>query len=530
MDYTYTEGKVSDLTDSTFGSAKLSLPEVTSIKEVFDVLDSDLSGEIDITELEESFNQNRKLQCSTSPIFQKIDKNGNGKVSFGELLECMFPSETPQDLRRMTKLIEHVKLNLKDMDTIHESFIGISEASKFEIKVEFAQQRMLITVDEEETVKDIKYRIELLMDFIPDTPAILKIGERILSENKKLKDIKDIDTRIPTTVTYAIPKEQKAAVRENRKVELLTAHSSVLGAARSGDVEKLKLLLKNERVRKRRVKAADRHGKTLLHHGAVQGSLAVVSLIVNLKADINAASLKGNTPLHFACKRNNEKVIDYLMKHGANTMACNKIACTPFELLTTAKLKRKYSKYLDLRENKILPGLHKSRLRPLCVNKTMVQYRLPVKDILKCMEENPKVSKYTNNLSVVRVKTDHTRLTFLEFISQVFKDMHHYSEMESLLHSYVDRRVLSKAKLLQLYPMFLDAEGTENYCDIRSYLKTHQYKADDANSVIEWYESVKYGVADETGFRHEFIDFWRSLPKKLLKHAGYRRKSRPCAR
>ena len=71
---------------------------------------------------------------------------------------------------------------------------------------------------------------------------------------------------------------------------------------------------------------------SLLHSAAEFGDLEVVQILVELKADINALSEAGQTPLHvvsYVDETNGAKVIRFLLEHGADATARSKSSFTP---------------------------------------------------------------------------------------------------------------------------------------------------------------------------------------------------------
>ncbi|KAF3312265.1 hypothetical protein TWF173_007419 [Orbilia oligospora] len=74
----------------------------------------------------------------------------------------------------------------------------------------------------------------------------------------------------------------------------------------------------------------NRKGKTALHIAAKDGSELATSLILDsgVAIDINAQDLQGNTPLHFAM--NSERIMELLIKAGANPTIRNKKGDTAF--------------------------------------------------------------------------------------------------------------------------------------------------------------------------------------------------------
>jgi ankyrin len=86
---------------------------------------------------------------------------------------------------------------------------------------------------------------------------------------------------------------------------------------------------------RRRGSSVDPRGWDLLsplHSAAEFGDLEVVQILVELKADINAPSQAGQTPLHVASyvdEANGAKVVRFLLEHGADATARSKSGFTP---------------------------------------------------------------------------------------------------------------------------------------------------------------------------------------------------------
>ncbi|KAH6616059.1 ankyrin repeat-containing domain protein [Chaetomium sp. MPI-SDFR-AT-0129] len=67
-------------------------------------------------------------------------------------------------------------------------------------------------------------------------------------------------------------------------------------------------------------KAADGDGSTALHYAARRGDLAKVRYFVERGADVNAglAAMPPSTPLYEACHQGHDRVVSFLIDHGAN--------------------------------------------------------------------------------------------------------------------------------------------------------------------------------------------------------------------
>ncbi|KAK3319549.1 ankyrin repeat protein, partial [Cercophora scortea] len=80
-------------------------------------------------------------------------------------------------------------------------------------------------------------------------------------------------------------------------------------------------------------------GWTPLHYGAAFGSTSSIVELLLKSADINAQDLAGRTPLHHACKLNNNKAIATLgvpLERHADTNVQDIDGSTPLHLAVVA--------------------------------------------------------------------------------------------------------------------------------------------------------------------------------------------------
>jgi hypothetical protein len=84
-------------------------------------------------------------------------------------------------------------------------------------------------------------------------------------------------------------------------------------AAKSGDLEKVKALLKDNPDL---VSSKDNDGRTPLHRAAANGHKDVAELLLANKAELNAKDNNGFTPLHRAAANGHKDVAEVLRKHG----------------------------------------------------------------------------------------------------------------------------------------------------------------------------------------------------------------------
>ena len=69
-----------------------------------------------------------------------------------------------------------------------------------------------------------------------------------------------------------------------------------------------------------------------------QKRLTLIKFLVNEGVNPDAPNSNNNTPLHFACEKQYEKIIKYLLKIGADPNYHDNIGMTPFHYLLSGKI------------------------------------------------------------------------------------------------------------------------------------------------------------------------------------------------
>mmetsp|Transcript_12371 Transcript_12371/g.25177 ORF Transcript_12371/g.25177 Transcript_12371/m.25177 type:complete len:709 (+) Transcript_12371:177-2303(+) len=466
---------------------KLTPTEVIGIKTVFDVLDDDHSGYLTIQELEESFSKNKRLGSSTSPIFHNLDESKDGQVDFLELLKCIYPNVKHSELVGWSQYLKHEKLQVEDVKTMHVLWNKRANEYLIEVHVAFGDMRRRLTVDTRETVAELKERLEQLMNFIPDIPAVLVFEDKPLSNKKTIGSYGIYEE---CTVEYTIPEEP-----EDMKRDYLSAKSALVCAVRADDVSKVKAFMKNDRIRRRRVRAMTKKGKTMLHIATSNASINVMRTLIDMNADVNDCDNNGNSPLHVACQKQNEQCIDILLRAGAMKEILNSNSDVPFELLDNPKLKRKYLNITPGQNVETVNGVGGApgkRVKPLLPTKYLAQSGVSIKETLAELKKNPTLSKYTQQLGVQRLNKRKngdatTPVGFYEFLAFTFKDTHSYREMHKILEEATMKlRLLNKEQLNSIYKDLSVADGTDNFYKAREYLRsTLHIQPSDINIILE---------------------------------------------
>jgi ankyrin repeat protein len=131
----------------------------------------------------------------------------------------------------------------------------------------------------------------------------------------------------------------KKAAQDNADRTLGVGATAFMRAARSGDVEVMKLLLDHGAD----AKLANKDGATALsvaaglgytdaNRGTEPQALDAVKLCVSLGLDVNAATDKGETAVHGAARHGANTIIQYLVDNGGKINAANKQGLTPYDL------------------------------------------------------------------------------------------------------------------------------------------------------------------------------------------------------
>lgn len=109
----------------------------------------------------------------------------------------------------------------------------------------------------------------------------------------------------------------------------LLAAQEIVDAVKNNDLVQVRALIEKDASR---IQWKDPAGNTLLHHAAIQGSVAMVGLLLLKGADINAANVQLNTPLHEAIINRNKEAARALIERGSDLEKKNILKKTPLHL------------------------------------------------------------------------------------------------------------------------------------------------------------------------------------------------------
>jgi ankyrin repeat protein len=117
------------------------------------------------------------------------------------------------------------------------------------------------------------------------------------------------------------------------------ASKQFIKAAKSGDVEKLRVLLDADADL---IHARDADGSTALHCATWKGHQAIVTFLLSAGAVVNIHNNNehwGTTPLHAAAHANQATIAKMLIENGADVNAQDKDGKTPLHHTTFHKAK-----------------------------------------------------------------------------------------------------------------------------------------------------------------------------------------------
>nr|XP_004538819.1 protein phosphatase 1 regulatory subunit 12C isoform X1 [Maylandia zebra] len=142
--------------------------------------------------------------------------------------------------------------------------------------------------------------------------------------------------------------------RRRKKVKFDIA-AEFLAACASGDTEEAKVILEEAKQTKRRndedtaaiINCSNADGITALHQACIDGSIEIVTFLLELGASVNQVDNEGWTALHVAASCGHADITEFLLQEGASLTAVNCDGDVPADIAldeTTESLLQSYTR------------------------------------------------------------------------------------------------------------------------------------------------------------------------------------------
>uniref|UniRef100_A0A665UYK1 Protein phosphatase 1 regulatory subunit n=1 Tax=Echeneis naucrates TaxID=173247 RepID=A0A665UYK1_ECHNA len=155
------------------------------------------------------------------------------------------------------------------------------------------------------------------------------------------------------------PEQQPASdgvspILKRRKTVRFDRAAEFLAACASGDTEEAKVMLKEAKDTKLRngedgaeiINCSNADGITALHQACIDGSMEMVTFLLEHGANVNQVDSEGWTPLHVAASCGYSDITDFLLQQGASLSAVNCDGDVPMDIAldeTTESLLQDYT-------------------------------------------------------------------------------------------------------------------------------------------------------------------------------------------
>uniref|UniRef100_A0A3B5KGW7 Protein phosphatase 1, regulatory subunit 12C n=1 Tax=Takifugu rubripes TaxID=31033 RepID=A0A3B5KGW7_TAKRU len=156
-----------------------------------------------------------------------------------------------------------------------------------------------------------------------------------------------------TDPSVSVSREETSPLLKRRKCVRFDRAAEFLAACASGDTEEAELMLKdNEDSKTDReeyveiINSTNADGITALHQACIDGSMEMVSFLVEHQASVNQADSEGWTPLHVAASCGYPDIAEFLLQRGASLSAVNCDGDVPLDIAlddTTESLLQHYT-------------------------------------------------------------------------------------------------------------------------------------------------------------------------------------------
>lgn len=159
----------------------------------------------------------------------------------------------------------------------------------------------------------------------------------------------------PRDQPVSVDRDESSPLLKRRKRVRFDSAAEFLAACASGDTEEAQVMLKEANETKVRngedvvaeiINCSNADGITALHQACIDGSLEMVTFLVERGADVNQVDSEGWTPLHVAASCGYPDIAEFLLQQGASLSAVNCDGDVPLDIAldeTTESLIQDYT-------------------------------------------------------------------------------------------------------------------------------------------------------------------------------------------
>ncbi|XP_041641814.1 protein phosphatase 1 regulatory subunit 12C isoform X2 [Cheilinus undulatus] len=159
----------------------------------------------------------------------------------------------------------------------------------------------------------------------------------------------------PRDQPVSVDRDESSPLLKRRKRVRFDSAAEFLAACASGDTEEAQVMLKEANDTKVRngedvvaeiINCSNADGITALHQACIDGSLEMVTFLVEHGADVNQVDSEGWTPLHVAASCGYPDIAEFLLQQGASLSAVNCDGDVPLDIAldeTTESLIQDYT-------------------------------------------------------------------------------------------------------------------------------------------------------------------------------------------
>uniref|UniRef100_A0A8C4EYW6 cGMP-dependent protein kinase interacting domain-containing protein n=1 Tax=Dicentrarchus labrax TaxID=13489 RepID=A0A8C4EYW6_DICLA len=144
----------------------------------------------------------------------------------------------------------------------------------------------------------------------------------------------------PTDQPVSVGRDETSPLLKRRKRVRFDRAAEFLAACASGDTEEAQAMLKEAKETKLTngedvaeiINCSNADGITALHQACIDGSMEIVSFLLERNANVNQVDSEGWTPLHVAASCGYRDIVDFLLQRGASLSAVNCDGDVPLDI------------------------------------------------------------------------------------------------------------------------------------------------------------------------------------------------------